>query len=205
LIWAIGEPLAAPSANAHTAVSPTTAAHVLRSLGSEVDLVLDGGPCLHGIESTVLDLTGPEPRRILRPGALAAERLRSVVKAILDGDEPVADRMARPSPGQGRKHYSPRARVVLVDGGQGIRAALRAAGVNQCVGLVTWSDAVRDVARPGAQHRALGSDPVAYARGLFAALHDIDAAGCTTIIIERVPGNPEWSAVADRIRRAAAQ
>jgi L-threonylcarbamoyladenylate synthase len=80
LIRAVGEPIAAPSANAHTHVSPTTAEHVVRSLGERVDLVLDAGACVHGIESTVLALG--DPPRVLRPGAVSLEQLRAIEPAV---------------------------------------------------------------------------------------------------------------------------
>jgi L-threonylcarbamoyladenylate synthase len=105
LIRAVGEPLAAPSANAHTHISPTTADHVLRSLGDKVDLILDAGACAHGIESTVVEVgTGGSALRVLRPGAITLDQLRAVdpnavdAAGIIEGDAP------RAAPGRAAKH-----------------------------------------------------------------------------------------------------
>lgn len=128
LIRAVGAPLAAPSANAHMHVSPTTAAHVVRSLGERVDLVLDAGPTAHGIESTVLDLTDEGGElRVLRAGALSVEALRQVEPGVAYDPRSlqVAGAAPRASPGLAHKHYAPRARVVLVDAGSDAVSAWR--------------------------------------------------------------------------------
>jgi L-threonylcarbamoyladenylate synthase len=116
LLQAAGIPLAAPSANRFTELSPTTAQHVRDSLGSAVDLILDGGPCAVGIESTVISLAGPQPR-ILRPGIITRPEIESVIGPVETG-------AGAESPGQHPRHYSPRTRIVLGDspaGGHGIR------------------------------------------------------------------------------------
>lgn len=202
LIRAAGEPLAAPSANAHTHVSPTTAEHVVRSLGDRVDLVLDGGPCTFGIESTVLSLAH-DPPRVLRPGAVSLERLRAIEPRIafeavaLEGD------VARAAPGMAAKHYAPRVPVVLAArGGEGVSEALMTAGTRNVAAIVT-TDAARRSAARCTPLIVLPDAPEGYARGLFAALHEVDAAGVDLVVIERVPDDPPWLAVADRLTRAA--
>jgi L-threonylcarbamoyladenylate synthase len=105
LLQACGIPLAAPSANRFTQLSPTTAEHVRQGLGDHVDLILDGGPCSVGIESTVLSLTGPTPR-ILRPGQITQPEIEAVIG-------PVGVGAGSESPGQHPKHYSPRTPVIL--------------------------------------------------------------------------------------------
>ncbi|MDB4941459.1 MAG: hypothetical protein JWP97_993 [Labilithrix sp.] len=200
LIEAAGEPLAAPSANAHMHVSPTTAAHVVRSLGDRVELVLDAGPCAHGIESTVVDLTGDVPR-VLRAGATSLEALRRVVPAIAHDPEglTVAGDAPRASPGQAARHYAPRTDVRLSAHAEADVAALVATGKR--VGLVSWeAPAAVEVA---AFVRRLGSDAEGYARALFAALHDADAASLDVLVIAQVPDDPAWWAVRDRVLRAA--
>jgi L-threonylcarbamoyladenylate synthase len=121
LLAAAGIPLAAPSANRFTHVSPTTAAHVRDGLGEAVDLVLDGGPCAVGIESTVLSLAGPVPR-ILRAGMISQPEIEAVIGPVEAG-------AGAESPGQHPKHYSPRTRVILGESprnGKGIRPVMPA-------------------------------------------------------------------------------
>jgi L-threonylcarbamoyladenylate synthase len=189
LLAASGLPLAAPSANRSEGLSPTTARHVADGL-PDVPLILDGGPCSWGIESTVLDLT-VSPPRLLRPGALSLRALREVAGAITLPDG-VADGAARPSPGMSRRHYAPRARVVLtkdVDDVDGFAAP---------VGVLAYD------AADGRYREVLSADPREYAADLYAALHRLDDAGVRTIIVQAVPESEEWLAVRDRLSRAAA-
>jgi len=205
LVRAAGEPLAAPSANAHMHVSPTTAAHVVRSLGDRVDLVIDAGPCAHGIESTVVDLTGDVPR-VLRAGATSLESLRAIAPEIaydaagltVQGDA------ARASPGLASRHYAPRTRVVLAGHGRAAADAVRAARGTR-IGVIAWSAEAR-AALEGlalASLLVLPADADGYAHGLFAALHEADAHALDALIVEAVPDAPAWWAIADRLRRAA--
>jgi L-threonylcarbamoyladenylate synthase len=116
VIGAAGIPLAAPSANRFTQLSPTTAQHVRDALGDAVALVVDGGPCTVGIESTVISLTGPVPR-ILRPGMISRTQIEEVIGPVESG-------AGEESPGQHPKHYSPRTRVVIGESprdGSGVR------------------------------------------------------------------------------------
>jgi L-threonylcarbamoyladenylate synthase len=199
VVGAVGEPVAAPSANAHTHVSPTTAEHVVRSLGDRVDLVLDAGACRHGIESTVVDVS-LSPPVVLRPGALALDRLRAIAPDIVYRPVTVRTDAPRAAPGLAAKHYAPRARIVEA-AGPGVAAAVaEARRAGSRVGAITWSEAAvaSDV------HRPLGRDPIAYAHDLFAALYEMDAAACDVVVIESVPDEPAWWAVADRLRRAKA-
>ncbi len=193
LISAVGEPLAAPSANAHTHVSPTTAAHVVRSLGDRVDVVLDSGPTEHGIESTVVDVTC-DPPRVLRPGALGLEPLRTVVPSLRYESAVALEGEARASPGQAKKHYAPRARVVVADASE---LAHLLQGAARGVLLVFGEEAKK---LPSSI--VLPSDPAGYARELFAALHRAEAEGADLVGIERPPDSPGWWAVRDRVRRA---
>ena len=189
LLEASGLPLAAPSANKSESISPTTAEHVLRSL-PDVPLVLDGGPASWGIESTVVDVTGSTPR-LLRPGALPLRAIREVAGTLELPDE-VADGAARPSPGMSRRHYAPRARLVLADDPAAVR------GAAEPVGVLTYETA--NV--PGAE--LLSAEPREYAADLYAALHRLDDRGVATIIVRNPPATEEWLAVRDRLRRAAA-
>lgn len=203
LVAAVGEPLAGPSANAHTHVSPTTAEHVVRSLGDAVDLVLDAGPCTHGIESTVLDVTGEVPR-VLRPGAASLEALRAVLPGVVFEGMLVAsgDEAQRASPGLAAKHYAPRTLVVLAAGSE--LAARLAEGTGR-VAAITWSELAKGAARGASLvlHLALPEEPAAYGAALFAALHEVDAAAVDLLVVEAVPDAPAWWAVRDRLARAA--
>ena len=201
LIRAVGEPLAAPSANAHTHISPTTAEHVARSLGDKVDLILDAGPCTHGIESTVVALGDPStgrPLRILRPGAITLEQLRAIDAGAVDGTTAIEGDAPRAAPGMAAKHYAPQTRVMLVSHGAfAVPAGQRAAAI------VSSAEA-RAAAAACDPLLVLPDDPAGYARELYAALHTADAAGVDVIVIETPPlADPAWRAVADRLSRAA--
>lgn len=199
ILRALKRPVAAPSANRFQQLSPTTAAHALKGLDGRVDLVLDAGPCDHGIESTVVDCSGDAPT-VLRHGALPLAVLREVAPDLRVRDER-ADEPAEalPSPGMIRKHYAPRARLVVARP-DAVDDALRELGDR--VGLVT--------ARPRAHSPepaavcALPDDAAGYGAGLYAALHHLDDAGCAAIVVEAVPDDEAWSAVRDRLSRAEA-
>jgi L-threonylcarbamoyladenylate synthase len=197
LLEQAGVPVAAPSANLSTQVSPTTAQHVERGLGDRVDLIIDGGPTTVGIESTVVDATGETPR-VLRPGMIARHDIARVAGAADGGEFPVdefpVDEERPRSPGMMAKHYAPRARVVLLD-----RAALlrRLADESGRTGVIAFGpvDAATVEIMPG--------DPAGYARRLYAALHALDEARCEIILVERPPASAEWAAIRDRLQRAA--
>jgi L-threonylcarbamoyladenylate synthase len=204
LLRAAGRPIAAPSANRFTEISPTTAAHVARGLGDRVDLILDGGPTTVGIESTVLDLTSGAPR-VLRPGAVSTDDLARVlgrpvpIEAGVRGDAP------RLSPGMVDRHYAPRADVWLLDAADEaeIVRALHDRADRRAPGAV---GAICRTARalPHVDHVIrLHDDAPGFARGLYAALHTLDAEGCAVILLERPPADAAWDGVRDRIDRAA--
>ena len=205
LIERSGIPLAAPSANRSEQVSPTTAHHVLESLGSKVGLILDGGPCERGIESTVIDCTVTPPR-ILRPGPLT----RSDLEAAVGGPViwPAADDAATTgparSPGSRARHYCPKTALELpADPAARVQAHL-AAGRR-----VGWLVLVADErARALAGSRDLvavpmPTDPAAYARQLYATLHALDQRQLDRIVADPPPADEAWRAVADRLSRAA--
>jgi L-threonylcarbamoyladenylate synthase len=184
LILASGVPIAAPSANRSTELSPTCAEHVLKGLGGRIDLILDGGPCHSGIESTVVDATGSVVR-LLRPGLVTVPMLEEVVGVVEVAK--AADTVAR-SPGQMAKHYSPRTPVRLAEGIDLVDDLLEARNAGKKCGLL-----------------ALPNEPEAAAAKLYAALHKLDESAFDLIFIELPPDTPEWAAVRDRLTRAAAK
>ncbi|MCR9246847.1 MAG: L-threonylcarbamoyladenylate synthase [bacterium] len=204
LIAAAGVPLAAPSANPFTRISPTTAAHVRRQLGDRVDAVLDGGPTEVGIESTVVDASG-ERAVLLRPGGVSVAELEAVVGPVQrptrDGDAALDAPQA--SPGMSERHYSPRARLIEVErDSRGQLVLSPAPGEASAWGLVRMVGGDATPFTGAAVDQRMPQDVTGYARRLFAALHELDEAGCEVAYVERLPAGPEWEAVADRLRRA---
>ncbi|MEM6791757.1 MAG: L-threonylcarbamoyladenylate synthase [Myxococcota bacterium] len=194
LIAAAGGAVAAPSANRSEAVSPTTAAHVKEELDGRVPLVVDGGPTPIGIESTVVSLLGPP--RLLRPGDVSRAALETVVGPVAVG--PASGRPVR-SPGQMRRHYAPRATVLLARAADlPAHAGDRTGALVHSRGLVASSDGAMGFAAI----QRLPADPRGYARGLYAALRMLDTE-VERIVIEDVPADdPAWAAIADRLHRA---
>ncbi len=202
LIRAADLPVAAPSANRYTQLSPTSAEHVAQALGDRIDMLLDGGSANVGIESTVVDLTGPMPR-LLRPGMISIASLEEVVGPVeRDIVEPSGE-APRLSPGQVDRHYAPRAIMQLL--GSADLAALSEPQAAEELGRISLGAVVySDVRLPAGSYVVrLPAEADGYARGLYAALHQLDAAGCDRILVEMPPVTPQWSAVHDRLRRAA--
>lgn len=199
LLRAAAVPVAAPSANRSTTISPTTAEHVLKTLGDSIDAVLDAGPTGFGIESTIVDVTGGA-LRLLRHGAISAAAL-APFGDVIDVTTRTVDEAARAeAPGMHAKHYAPRAKAILAAPGD-VRAevlARRAAGL--CTGAIERGSATVDAPR-----EVLAAEAQAYARDIYAALHRLDDAGCDAIVIAAVPDGDAWSAVRDRLRRATAE
>ncbi|TMA11213.1 MAG: threonylcarbamoyl-AMP synthase [Deltaproteobacteria bacterium] len=192
LLERVGAPLAAPSANRAEHVSPTTAAHVLRDLNGRIDAVVDGGRCPFGIESTVISLVGAP--RLLRAGAIP----RTEIEDLLGPLEMGAPAAVAQSPGQHRRHYAPVAVVRLAPRPELDSVAAKLGGR---IGALVHGDTPAPAAVAVAR---LPDDPQGYARGLYAALRDLEDADCTAIVVEQVPSGPEWDAVRDRLTRAAA-
>lgn len=189
LIEAAQLPIAAPSANRFTQLSPTTAAHVRQGLGNRVDYILDGGPCTVGIESTVLSLAEDAPV-VLRPGGISRAQLEEVIGPValrsgVDGD-------AHPAPGMHPRHYSPRTRLLLVRRGDVPREG---AGAYLQLRTPPKREVQKVVQMP--------NDAASYAADLYRVLHRLDARGYDWIAAEAPQGKPEWEAVWDRLRRAA--
>lgn len=193
LLTAFGGGLAAPSANRFGSVSPTTAAHVALELGDSVDLILDGGPCRVGIESTIVDLSGERPA-LLRPGGVPVDRIEPVLGRPL---APAAATTAR-APGTLASHYAPRARVTVAAAENLERVVAEAALPEERV-VVLAPEPV-----PGASHIPFSQEVEAAARHLYAALREVDDRGFELAVVALPPARGLGVAVADRLRRAAA-
>jgi L-threonylcarbamoyladenylate synthase len=192
LLRAFGKPVAAPSANRSNRVSPTTAQHVREELGTLVDLIIDGGPCDVGIESTVLDLSAGIPA-ILRPGAVTREMIEEVIGKVAVFSGSIASAEPAMSPGQQEVHYAPRTPAVRFETSQRglIHPEQNGMMVLGTGGFRQWEEIV-----------AMPRDAAEYARRFYAVLRDLDARGLNTIYIEMPPDESQWAAVRDRIRRA---
>jgi len=188
LLQAFGGAIAAPSANRFGRVSPTTAAHVREDLGDDVDLVLEGGPAEVGIESTIVDVSGAHAL-LLRPGAITLGQLSEIL--------PVREKTVETIRHSGglERHYAPRtpARLVPTHRLDGEIAAMK-----ESIAVLAFS---RPDERVDFWIR-MPRDPAAYANKLYAALRELDSAGCELILVEAPPESPEWLAVRDRLRRA---
>jgi L-threonylcarbamoyladenylate synthase len=205
LLSALGEPVAAPSANRFQGLSPTRAEHVVKDLGDAVDLILDAGACEAGIESTVVDVRSSPPR-VLRPGAIDVASLRRVLPDIEAPAQSLRGAEPRVSPGMEARHYAPRARLVLADTlDEAARIAYGLAGVGARVGFVTYETRATSLAEPRVLLRTLPSDPAGYARHLYGTLHSLDDASVDVVVVHRVPNDEAWLAVADRLKRAATE
>ncbi|MDQ6663536.1 MAG: L-threonylcarbamoyladenylate synthase [Acidobacteriota bacterium] len=176
-------PVAAPSANRFTELSPTTADHVRQAFGGQIEFILDGGPCDVGIESTVLSLVnGPE---LLRPGMISREQIESIIGPIALAEQTAEGPHA--SPGQHPRHYRPRTPLLFgrppVEGRGAYLWIHESAGAHLCI--------------------KMPSDAAAYAAQLYQTLHELDRQSLDWIAVEPPPAAPAWLGVADRLRRAS--
>ncbi len=198
-----GFPLAAPSANLSNQISPTNAEHVRAQLGGKIPLIVDGGQSQVGIESTVLDLT-VVPARILRPGMIHAESLAAVGLPIADCRLPIEEHALK-SPGQLKKHYSPKAKLVVLGWKDDADLKFQISNFKfQISDCRVIAHSVIPAGFGAANVSVIPHDAEAFARALYAELHRGDAADAKLIIVEAPPDLPEWSGIADRLRRAAA-
>ncbi len=195
LLAAFGDGIAAPSANRYGRISPTCAADVHEELGDAVDLVLDGGDCEVGLESTIVSCLDDHPV-LLRPGSITRSQLQDVAGpvALAGSDAPRAS-------GSDRSHYAPATAIRLVPTANMAAEVANASARGERIALLTHSIA----AEPRALAlRCLGAEPVAYGRGLYAALRELDHSGASRLLVEAVPQSEAWVAINDRLHRAAA-
>ena len=195
--------VAGPSANKFGRVSPTTAQHVIQEFG-DVLLVLDGGPCTVGIESSIVDCTRTQPV-LLRPGVLTREQLSAACgQPVLSADEAAieGEKAAPRAPGTLESHYAPNATVRLMDA-KAIQTALDVLGAD-AAHIAVYARSIVRIASTKVLYRRMPDDALATAEQLFAVLRDFDAQGVKLIWIEPVPEASEWDGIRDRLGRAAA-
>jgi L-threonylcarbamoyladenylate synthase len=198
LLEAASIPVAAPSANRSTELSPTTGQHVEKSLGHAVDLILDAGPTQVGIESTVIDLTS-DVATVLRPGTISIPEIERIIGHVATASH-VEGTAARPSPGMMDRHYAPRARLVVADVADVALVVEKERMAGRRVGALVLSAELS-----GRSVVQMPSEPLAYAARLYTTLHSLDDSGCHVGVVETVPDAPEWRGVQDRIERARAR
>lgn len=189
LLQAFGGGLAAPSANPYKSLSPTSAEQVLAGLDGRIEAVLDGGPCEWGLESTIVDVCGPQVR-ILRAGPISKVQIEQVLGHKVE----LPQQHTAVVPGNVRAHYQPRTPLKLVD-----KSALPSDGIGllshdpSCFGSFTEN------------RRLLPSDAIGYGRELYAALYEMDQRGFDELWLLTPPQQPEWLAIHDRLKRATVQ
>src|SRR5215472_12538990 len=196
VLTAFGGGIAAPSANRYGRLSPTRAEHVREEFGEAVRVILDGGECQIGLESTIVAFEDGSVR-LLRPGSITAAQLKKVVDELLIGVDAVSPRV----PGSPPTHYAPRTPLTIVPAGEiDAQADAASAGGRRVAVLaqrlplrahkyVTWINA--------------GRRPEGYGRDLYTNLRTLDKAGCQCILVQAVPDAEHWDAVRDRLLRAA--
>ena len=208
LIEKAGVPIAAPSANRSGRPSPTTASHVLEDMDGVIPMVLDGGPCAVGLESTVVDMTGEVPR-ILRPGGVTPEMIASALGRVQVDESALRplkeDEIAR-SPGMKYRHYAPKGRLTIVRGARKnvLREIIARYDAASQTGEKCFILAASRAPYGGRNVRELGRTPEEVARNLFAALREMDGEAVQTMFAEAVAADGLGLAVMNRMGRAAA-
>jgi L-threonylcarbamoyladenylate synthase len=198
-----GFPLAAPSANLSNQISPTNAEHVRAQLAGKISLIVDGGQSQVGIESTVLDLTVIPPQ-VLRPGMIHAESLVAVCGEIQNSKTEISTPVLH-SPGLLKKHYSPKAKLLVLNWRDEVDLKSQIANSKlQIQNCFVIAHTKIPAGENFADVSVMPHDAEAFARALYAELHRCDAADAELIVVEQPPDSPEWSGIADRLRRAAA-
>jgi len=196
LLIAFGGGIAAPSANRFGHVSPTRADHVREEFGSSLPLVLDGGDCNVGLESTIVACVGETPR-LLRPGSITVSQLREIAPDIAIGADPAAPR----TPGSTPRHYSPTTPVCLVPSRRLVDTMREYTDAKERV-------AVLSLKPPATANRYMtwinaGTRADRYAHNLYTHLRTLDKVGAKVLLIEEVPPGEQWDAIRDRLKRAA--
>lgn len=197
-----GKALAAPSANRFGRISPTTAAHVQKELGAEVNMILDGGSCTVGLESTIVSFVGDNPK-VLRPGGITLAELESVFGASISMMHRTDSSTTR-VPGSLPSHYAPTTPLKLCATEQLWQYAQKLTSQQLKTMVITWSTIQRPLQQNEyLQHCSMPNDPESYGRELYAILHQLDQVGFDYLLVEMVPDHSSWLAIEDRLQRAS--
>lgn len=200
LLCAVGGGIAAPSANRFGRVSPTTAAHVRAELGGDVDMILDGGPCRVGLESTIVSLVGERPV-ILRPGGISRAMLVQVLGSDIQMGAAAED--APRAPGTLEAHYAPRTPLFVVSAQVLEETARGFAARRQRAGIIQIESGTVPCTEANIRRFMMPRDAETYGQRLYAVLREGDEAGLHALLVEQVPEDDTWLAVHDRLSRAA--
>ncbi len=190
ILQAFGGGVAAPSANRFGKLSPTTAQHVMDDFGDEISLIVDGGPCQIGIESTIVDLTSDIPR-VLRPGMISPAQIKETLGISIA----LTDRNAPRVSGSLPAHYAPNTKTVLLDS-TAIESLIK--NTDKKLAILT----TRHLNKPGVNIIVMPNKPDQYAKILYQTLHKLDQLNLDLIAIEKLPASLEWNAITDRLQRA---
>ena len=202
VIRTCGFPLAAPSANLSNQISPTSAEHVRKSLGDKIPLIVDGGSCDVGIESTVLDITVVPPR-LLRPGMVHAESLLPLTGDLVMGGAESAEPLR--SPGLSGRHYAPRAKLAVLKWRDGKDLEGQVSNLNYDIShTYVVAHTKTGLSREFGGVSVIARDAEAFAKAIYSELHRADECGARLIVVEELPPGKEWRAIADRLKRGAA-
>lgn len=197
LLNAFGGGIAAPSANRFGRLSATRAEHVQEEFGDAVRVVLDGGECQEGLESTIVSCLEDVPR-LLRPGSVTLGQLRKVAGEVLVGSGSSTPRV----PGSTAAHYAPLTPLTIVPGGELDQLAESLSGGGQRIAVLAQRLPLKTY--PTVTWINAGTRSAAYAHDLYSNLRALDRAGCSRILVQEVPGDERWDAIRDRLARAAA-
>jgi len=202
LLQTFGGGIAAPSANRFCRISPTLASHVAEELGDAVDMILDGGPCQVGVESTIIDLSGGQPR-LLRPGQIDEHALASVLGPGLL--LPPSSQAEVRAPGMMAVHYAPVTKTVLCNSGDLDGFVARLLSKGRQLGVLAYSQAIGQalIGDDRLTIRVMPEAADAYAQALYASLRQLDACRLDLIVVERPPQSAAWRAINDRLAKAA--
>jgi len=194
LLQKVALPIAAPSANRSSHISPTSPDHVRKSLKEKTPFLLEGGNCEFGLESTVLDLTSSVPR-ILRPGSITQSAIEKHIGPIQSADSCLKEGEAMLSPGLLAKHYSPQAKVLLRN-----KEEIEEENIPPYTGVIYFSESLNFLSDVKNKIR-LSAKAQGYASQLYAALYHLESQACEVILIEKIPDGEEWEAIRNRLSR----
>jgi L-threonylcarbamoyladenylate synthase len=195
LLHCFGGGIAAPSANRFCRISPTQASHVSEELGDAVDLILDGGACQVGVESTIIDFSGTTPA-LIRPGHIS----RTEIEVLLNSELSAPVKSTIRAPGMMEIHYAPMTPAALCPSEQLNAIIEQLLEVNQTIGVLTYQQKIKPSRYVHVHHAP--SQAHAYAQSLYAALRGLDHLQCNIILVEQTPATDEWHAINDRVSKA---